>query len=65
MEDLEGTVFVLLPRNKIKTLGSILQNCDELERVDPIKDWKSHNTDDTYSFLDTLSISSIDGIDVE
>ena len=63
MEVLEGQVAALLPKNKVKTLGSILQSLDDDERADLIDNWETHNIDDVYSFSTTSSIGSTDDID--
>ena len=62
MVTLTSQVGSMLPKHRIKIVGSILQELDNNDREEILSNWKKHDIDDDFSLSETSSISSCEGM---
>ena len=62
MVTLTGQVGAMLPKHRIKIVGSILQELDNNDREEILSNWEKHDIDDDFSLSETSSISSCEGM---
>ena len=62
MELLQGQIVKLLRENRLKVLGSVLQNLNDSERQQIFGKWNDHSIEDDYSHS---TVSSMEELDLE